>query len=382
MFFHAWDFAEEGTENVIEWTREAGLNVICLAATYHHGWFLHPHGKRHRAFRSEGDVCYFQPDRSCYQKTVLFPQVAQIATRKDWLREIENRLGGDIRLVAWTIGAHHTGFGLAYPECTVQNVYGDRLPHALCPANGAVAAYLKALCRDLASNHSLWGLQLEAFGWMPFAHGHHHERDLVGLTALEQELMGLCVCPSCSTRAREAGVEVAEVVAVVKSVLDAAFRESPHRSVNHPDTMEELQANYRTVKDFYHWRRNYLNSLIKEIKSESLKGTDCRILLQTEFDADLSKTVDGFACASYQRTAKQTREICKAATDGPAKNFKGLMQCLVQLGMGTPGSEDELREIISAVAQDRCNGINFYDYSEAPPKMLSWLARTLPAFSE
>jgi hypothetical protein len=68
------------------------------------------------------------------------------------------------------------------------------MPHALCFANDDVYNYLKALCRDLATNYPMWGIQLESFGWMSFNHGHHHERDLVGLTSLEQQLMGLCVC--------------------------------------------------------------------------------------------------------------------------------------------------------------------------------------------
>jgi hypothetical protein len=43
--------------------------------------------------------------------------------------------------------------------------------------------------------------------------------------------------------------------------------------------------------------------------------------------------------------------------------------------MGVPESEAELHQIIDAVRSHGCNGINFYNYSEAPPKMLRWLSK-------
>jgi hypothetical protein len=49
--------------------------------------------------------------------------------------------------------------------------------------------------------------------------------------------------------------------------------------------------------------------------------------------------------------------------------------------VGVPESEEQLREIIEVVRDGGCNGINFYNYSESPPKMLGWLENVLPGFA-
>lgn len=380
LFTHAWDLADDGADNVMNWMNRAGLNTMCLAAVYHSGWFLHPHNSKHRAYLAESGACYFHPAKTSGR---LKPIVARMARRKDWLAEAGRRLEKhNLRLVAWVVGAHNTRLGLAFPELTQQNVYGDRLPHALCIAQDEVAAYLGNLCRDLARRYPVWGLQLEAFGWLGFTHGHHHERDLVGLTALEQELMGLCVCPACSQRAERAGINVSKVRHLVKSTLDDAMRAAPRRPRGHPRLMAELETRLPELRRFNQWRKKTAAALISRIKHEALAGTDCRLLLQSEFDADLAKVVDGFACAAYQKNPAQTLAICRQARTRAGRHWHGLLQCFVQLGMGVPQSRRQLREIIAAVQAGGCNGVNFYNRSESPPQMLNWLAAELPAFSK
>src|SRR5262245_54365218 len=182
MFLHIWDLAQDGADKVMGWLSEAGLNTMCIAANYHCGWFIHPHSSNHRLFLTEGSICYFHPQVSLYRGMRLKPQVASICRKRDWLDEAAKRLDRyNLRLVSWTIGTHNSRLGTEYPELTQPNAYGDRLPHALCPANDEVVAYLQGLCRDLATNYPMWAIQLECFGWMSLRHGHHHERDLVGL---------------------------------------------------------------------------------------------------------------------------------------------------------------------------------------------------------
>jgi len=270
--------------------------------------------------------------------------------------------------------------GLEFPKLTQRNVYGDSLPHALCPANRDVREYLKAMVRDLAANYPLWGVQLEAFGWMGFSHGHHHERDLVGLSPLEQELMGLCVCAACSSEAELAGVEMHLVKQAIKQTLDDSFREAPNRPKNHPVDMAELGATHPELEKFRAWRTFFFQSFVAEIKKSSLKGTSCRLLLQTGFDPSLKGLVDGFGCGAYQKNAVETGRICRAACRDIPAEWKGLLQCFIQLGMGVPKSETQLRQIIEAVQKQGCNGINFYNRSESPPKMLAWLAKIMPNF--
>lgn len=383
LFLHAWDLAEDGPDAVMPWMANAGLNTACLAATYHSGWFLHPSSQRHRAFMTEGSVCYFRYHKDCYRKTRLQPHLAKIAGKTDWLEQGVKSAGKNgLQLVAWTIGAHNTRLGLEHPDLTQQNVYGDRLPHALCFANDDVAEYLKALCRDLAVHYPLWGIQLEAFGWMGFAHGHHHERDLVGLTPLEQELMSLCFCSSCAAKAKKAGVDVHEAHRVVKNILDAAFSHAPRRPRKHPLHLGEVEAQSDAFRAFRIWRKNFTNAFIREIKQESLRGTSCRLILQTPFDSEIADVVDGFACGAYGQSPAQVSQTCRRFKKSLSRDWASLAQCFIQLGIGVPASEAELRKIIEAVGKSGCNGINFYNRSESPPRMLQWLANVLPDYLE
>lgn len=378
LFVYPWDLAEE-MELLLGWMKKAGLNTLCLAANYHHGWIIRTHSRHRRAYLTEGDVSYFHPQPSLYDRTCLVPSPAALGAGKNWLAEAAEAAGPELRLVAWVIGCHHTTFGLAHPQLTVHNVYGDSLPHALCPAQSEVREYLKALCLDLARNYPLWGIQLESFGWMGVAHGHHHERNLIGFTPFELDLLSLCFCEACCAEAGQAGIEVEKVKAEVRAVLDGALQAAPERPRGHPRSLVDMQDKSLDFARFGQWRAEHIYRLIGEIKTESLRGGTCRLLLQTGFDPAPSGAVDGFACVAYEKSAAETRQICQDLRRS-AGSWRGLLQCLVQLGNGIPKSEREFLELLSALSAGGCNGVNFYNYSESPPKMLEWLARVLPRF--
>lgn len=378
LFLHAWDLADDGVDEVMGWMGDCGLNTMCLAATYHSGWFVHPGNARHRGFMTEGSVCYFPWHDELYRKTKLRPITSRLAEGADWFAETGRRLERyGLRLVAWTIGAHNTRLGLKHPEHAQRNVYGDSIPHALCPADDDVREYLKALCRDLALHYPLWGLQLESFGWSRFAHGHHHERDLAGLTPLEQELISLCFCPSCLRKAAAAGVDVGRASEMVKATLDAAFREAPGRPKGHPEAMTDLEHTSPDVLNFNEWRKAIPNSLVREIKQESLERTNCRLLLQGGYNSNVASAVDGFACNAYGRSPVETLEICRESRRALPADWKGEFNCYIRLGMGVPRDSAELRGIVEAVRDGGCRGLAFYNRSESPPKMLSWIKGAL-----
>ena len=106
-----------------------------------------------------------------------------------------------------------------------------------------------------------------------------------------------------------------------------------------------------------------------------------RLLLQTEFDPALTGVVDGFGCDAYKKNPVETGGICRRASAGLPPDWQGLLQCFVQLGMNVPESEEQLRLVIAAVRDNGCDGINFYNRSESPPKMLAWLAKIMPTFN-
>jgi hypothetical protein len=375
LFAHAWDLSEPGADRLCDWMCEVGLDVICLAGSYHSGWFVHPHNRTHRLFMTEGSVVYFHPRDELYAQTFLKPRIAALAQKTDWLSvAAQSARSRDLRLVSWTVGVHNTFLGQLFPECTQQNVYGDSIPHALSIGHDDTREYLKALCKDLATNYDLHGLQLEAFGWMSFRHSHHHERDLTALSSLEQQLLSLCFNPQTVAKAEAADIEVGKVREIVRTTLDAAFSEAPDRPANHPESMEELEKRSPELKAYNKFLRGLAHSLIREIKLESLKGTRCKLFLQEKYTPELAEVCDGFAAWAYGKPPSEIEEIVNS---GKPNHWSGEYHCYLRLGMNLPASERELCEMVLAAKRGGSTGPIFYNYSETPPKMLGWIATAL-----
>ena len=378
LFLHVWDLQDEGVDRVLGWMRDSGLNQMVIAGSYHSGWFVHPRKERRRLYMTEGGVLYFPPDPAIFRGTPIKPAVAELAGGTNWLRLAGERLDRyGLRMVSWTIGVHNTTLGLRYPEYTQHTAYGDSLPHALSIGHDAVRGYLKAVCRDLATNYPMHGVQLEAFGWMGIRHGHHHERDLTDLNAVEQPLLGICFNPETMKKAKARGIDADKARESARQVLDAAFRDAPDRPANHPRSIPELEDRSPDLKAYNRFRQALADELILEIKQEALKGTTCKLLLQGGYQAEVAGAVDGFACGAYGQPPEAVLTVVRRATAALPAGWKGEFPCFIRLGMGIPASPEQLRAIVTAVKDGGATGPVFYNYSESPPRMLGWVKDSL-----
>lgn len=378
LFLHVWDLQDEGVDRVLGWMRDSGLNQALIAGSYHSGWFVHPRKEKRRLYMTQGGVLYFPPDPKIFQSTPIKPEVADFVRDTNWLRLAGERLSRyGLRMASWTIGVHSTKLGQRYPEYTQHTAYGDSLPHALSIGHDAVRSYLKALCRDLATNYPMYGVQLEAFGWMGITHGHHHERDLTELRPFEQTLLSTCFNPETMKKARATGIDADRAREAVRLVLDGAFREAPDRPANHPASVAEVEERSPELKAYNQFRRQLANDLIVEIKQEALKGSSCKLLMQSGYQAEIAHAADGFACGAYGQPPEKVLEVVQRATAPLPAGWKGDFPCFIRLGMGIPANPEQLRAIVSAVKQGGSTGPVFYNYSESPPKMLSWVKSAL-----
>ena len=374
LFLHVWDLQDESVERVLGWMRDSGLNQMLIAGSYHSGWFVHPRKEARRLYMTQGGVLYFPPDPGIFKSTSIQPEVADFVRQTNWLRRAGEQIDRyGLRMASWTIGVHSTKLGLKYPQYTQHTAYGDSLPHALSIGHDAVRTYLKAMCRDLATNYPMYGVQLEAFGWMGAGHGHHHERDLTELKPFEQSLLSICFNAQTMAKAQAKGIDAGRAREAVRTVLDAAFREAPDRPPNHPTSVSDVEERSPDLKAYNAFRRQLANDLLVEIKQEALKGTSCKLLLQSGYQPEVADVVDGFACGAYGQPPAKVLDIVRTATSKVTGGWKGDFPCFIRLGMGVPASAEQLRAIVSAVKQGGSTGPVFYNYSESPPKMLSWV---------
>lgn len=98
---------------------------------------------------------------------------------------------------AWLVLCHNDALGKLHPEYCVRNQYGDLYSYALCPSHPAVQDYCVELCRQAAAQDYVDELDLEALGWLGFAHNGLHEKCGVDLSRSELAALSQCHCTYC-----------------------------------------------------------------------------------------------------------------------------------------------------------------------------------------
>ena len=284
LWIYPWDILVCGIDELVgraadEW----GLTALSLAASYHSAKFLLPKRRSEKVFLSGGSAVYFRPDDAAYVGTSLRPVVTPRTELLDVLdRTAEACRKRGIGLRAWTVGLHNSRLGEAHPEATQENVFGDRYPWALCPANGDVRRYLVGLVRDLATNHDLDAIDLESVGYHGLSHGHHHELVGINFGPVDEFLMGLCFCPACLARADDAGVAGDELRGRVRALLEARFRDEAALPAPEPGDeggIASLLATWPELAAFIRMRLDTVASLVAEIKADALAGSATTLAL-------------------------------------------------------------------------------------------------------
>ncbi|GII91129.1 hypothetical protein [Sinosporangium siamense] len=216
------DVRGEGLDKVLDRLSGYDVQSVTVAAAYHRARDVTPHGLTRVTRRVDG--VHFEPPADLFEDLRLTPPVQPGVADEPItaLRRATAERG--MKLHGWTVFLHNSTIGLAHPDVTVRNCFGDRgSPGDLCPAHPDVRLYAVALARAVA-RQGVDSVVAEALHFGTFGHGYHHERCFVGLGPMDSFLLGLCFCDFCMRRATDLGVnaEVAreECVRIVGAVLD------------------------------------------------------------------------------------------------------------------------------------------------------------------
>jgi len=264
IYAYAWDLAEVGVSAALNRFGSLGLDTVTVAGSYHAGKFLRPHGTTGRVYFPEDGVVYFTPDPKRYGAIKPIPH-SMIAAGKDVMRELadQDRLATNV----WLVLLHNTRLGEAHPDATVVNAFGDRYIYNLCPAAPDSRAYAIGLARDVTESYAVAGVSLETPGFLPYAHGYHHEFALNRPNRWLDSQLGLCFCKHCAAGAKKAGVQVEALQRQVASDVEAYLASD----VDFPDDMAEAfwLADTRTdgeLAAFLEWRCAAVTSLVRDIR--------------------------------------------------------------------------------------------------------------------
>ncbi|WP_436760502.1 hypothetical protein [Streptosporangium sp. V21-05] len=222
LYVYVEDVRGEGLDAVLDRITGYGVTGVTVAAAYHRARDVTPHGRSRVTLRSDG--AHFTPPADLFGGLRLVPPV-QAGAEDEPLAVLRGATAErGLALHGWTVFLQNTTLGLADPDVTVRNCFGDRgSPADLCPSHPDVRLYAVALGRAVA-RQGVDSVVAEALHYGTFGHGYHHERSFVPLGPMDAFLLGLCFCGFCMRRAADLGVnaEVAreECCRIVGAVLD------------------------------------------------------------------------------------------------------------------------------------------------------------------
>ncbi|SDK60967.1 hypothetical protein [Aliiruegeria lutimaris] len=377
MYVYPWDLRDEGVCEVAARLRDASIDSVSVATSYHAGKFLRPHGPQGKVYFPEDGTVYFRPSANRYR--VLAPQQARMAREYDALSEL-SRHAPDLGVTAWTVGLHNSRLGAAHPDLAVETAFGDRLINSLCPSQPEVRHFAKALCADAASQPGVREVALEAPGWQAFRHGHHHEFELIELPDVVQIMLGTCFCTACLSRASAAGIDGDGLKRAARTDLEDYFH-SGAAPVTDPKTDPDWVA-------YFHLRAETVTSMASEIRAEMPFDATLAIIPTTQSPNDLcwiegsdlaglASAADRIEIPAYQNgVAAISSDATRAAR--AAGNDAALGFILRPTYPNLAGAEDVTRAV-EALRALRPTSISFYNYGHMRLESLDWIAAALTA---
>lgn len=264
LYAYAWDLLDQHAIESVKDLRLAGIDALTVAFSYHAGKFIAPwHSTRRVIFPEDGTV-YFSPSLELYD--LLKPIQARCTEGIDLARTLKE--AHELPVYAWVVLLHNTRLGQLHPQCTVRNAYGDHYPYSLCPANPSVVRYAATLCRDIAS-HDVAGLKLETPGYLPYAHGYHHEFAQIQGNLWMENLLALCFCDHCIAHAHDHDLDADRLRYRVMALLDEYFA-SAHEigAAEAVDRWFALLSSEPELQSFTALRCAIVNQLLRAVRGE------------------------------------------------------------------------------------------------------------------
>jgi hypothetical protein len=375
IYVYAWDLKEEGLSTVAARFRDAGLDTISVATSYHAGKFIRPHAPGRRVYFPEDGTIYFGPDARRYGR--IKPRVSNIVAEFDVLSELE-RHAPDLDRVGWTVGLHNTPLGMAYPELTARTLFGDPLFNSLCPSQPEVRAYLVALCSDLGANYALTELAIETPGWQAFRHGHHHEFNLINLSGRAEAMLGFCFCGACRAGAREHGIDIDGLATSARRDLDQFFADGSQPAID-PQSGPEWRA-------FHAWRANIVADLVREVREElaahvslaiipTVESPNRRCWIEGSDLALLADVADRLEVPAYQAGVKDILadvDEVRALAGADAR-----LGYILRPSYPNLLSAGEVRDAVRALIEKGAESIAFYNYGHMRLQSMEWIKAAL-----
>ena len=386
IYAYPWDLADEGVGGAIREVRALGIDTMTIAGSYHAGKFLRPHGRSGRVFFPEDGTVYFKADPARYG--AIKPILNSLVREHDVLRETTDT--GELSANAWLVLLHNSRLGELHPHSTVRNAFGDRYVYSLCPSAPDAREYAVALCRDITDNYPVTGISLETPGFLPYAHGYHHEFAMVKPNKWLDSRLGLCFCDDCVERATAAGIEAGRLKTTMREEIASYLA----GDVDFPDDMAEAFWLSDVTTDgllsrFLKWRCDVVTSLVREIRAAVRADATVAIIPSVARPTGgawyegsnlraLAEATGIVEACFYEPSVERVRADIRDAQ----RRLEGTGRLRGILRPGFPDLQTRA-EVVAAAQALRDAGISeiaFYNYGHLRRGNLAWIADALAVF--
>jgi hypothetical protein len=384
IYAYGWDLAETGVGEALDRFLALGLDTVTIAGSYHAGKFLRPHGKRKVYFPEDGTV-YFKANPERYG--AIKPVPNSMLAERDALRELTNQ--GRLATNVWLVLMHNTRLGTQHPQSAIANAFGDRYIYNLCPSAPDARAYAIGLARDVTASYPVSGVSLETPGFLPYAHGFHHEFALNRPNRWLDSQLGLCFCEHCRAGAKRAGIPVEALRQQVAGDIEAYLSSD----VDFPADMAEAfwLADTRTdgaLKAFLDWRCTVVTSLVQEIRQAVRKDASVAVIPSVARPtggafyegSDLAALAEAAglieACFYEAGAARVKADLfdVKRRLRG-----KGRLRGIVRPSFPDLDTKSEFLAAMRALGEGGVSEVAFYNWGHVRNANLNWIAEGLAA---
>jgi hypothetical protein len=386
IYAYPWDLAETGVNAAVDRFLALGLDTVTVAGSYHAGKFLRPHGKAGKVYFPEDGTVYFRPDPRRYGAIKPIAH-SMLSSGKDMVRGLagQDRMATNV----WLVLLHNTALGSAHPQSTVANAFGDRYVYNLCPSAPEARAYAIGLVRDVTESYRVSGVSLETPGFLPYAHGFHHEFALNRGNRWLDSLLGICFCPNCMAGAKRAGIEVEALRRLIAADIEAYLKSD----IDFPSDMAEAfwtadargDGDLRALLD---WRCSVVASLVREIRDTVRKDATVAVIPSVArptsgawFEgSDLKALADAAGAIEacfYEPGAKRV----KADFFDVKRRLRGSgrLRGILRPAFPDLDSKDEFIAAMRALGAGGLREVAFYNWGHLRDANIDWIAEGLAA---
>jgi hypothetical protein len=384
IFAYPWDLQLDGARNSFQLVHDLGCHRVAVAVAYHSAEVIAPRRRHSVQITAEGNVAHL-PLGGGFSDLVL-PAGSLAREHPELPREMASAAETfDLGLTAWVIVCHNSGLATTRPGTALENCFGDRSGHGLCPSNAAVRAYALELCRQVLEIGIFDELFVESVAYLIGRHGHPHELWAVRDDPATRYLRSLCFCASCMRSGEDRGIDGPALRAFVADALQRTWN-SPLAVAREPDPGDELSSLLVSRPDLAAWtamRCDRVAELVGEIAA-----------LAHSHGSRLSTALGVFARpaplgwmegADVARLAKASdRLVATAYYPGPGAVARDLDHYLALVDAAKlqlvqtlwPGHHADLATLLAKIGLARSAGIdNFglYNLTTAPAPALDWV---------